>query len=298
MNVTLKQLRAFVAVARQGSFTVAAESLYITQSALSGLIKELEQTLGLRLFDRSTRRLQLSDTGRDLYPQIEKILQELEAVVDEVGNIKQLRQGLVRVAASQLLAATTLPVQMAQFRTRHPQVQLRLVDSPVETVVSRVFANEVDFGIGPERDPNSDIIATRWFRLPFMAVLPPGHPLAERERLEWTDLAPYSLITLQGQFTERLARDMGAAREEVSLQPANEVAFMTTALAMVKVGLGLTVCMPYARELVFQHGLLLRPIGNPEVKRSFYVFTRRGRTLSPSAQAFLDFILNDPPREV
>ncbi|MEZ7829010.1 LysR family transcriptional regulator, partial [Brachymonas denitrificans] len=88
MNVTLRQLRAFVAVARTGSFTLAAESLFITQSALSGLIKELEQALGLRLFDRSTRRLQLSDAGSDLVTHIEKILLDLDGVIDEVGKLK------------------------------------------------------------------------------------------------------------------------------------------------------------------------------------------------------------------
>ena len=96
MNVTLRQLRAFVAVARTGSFTLAAESLFITQSALSGLIKELEQALGLRLFDRSTRRLQLSDAGSDLVTHIEKILLDLDGVIDEVGKLKALQRSYER----------------------------------------------------------------------------------------------------------------------------------------------------------------------------------------------------------
>ena len=161
MNVTLRQLSAFVAVAETGSFTLAAERLFVTQSALSGLIKELESSLGLRLFDRSTRRLRLSDTGLELYPQVEKILHDLDGVVSEVGNLKALRRGKVRVAVPQLLACTLLPELMAGFRAQHPGVQLRLVDCAVESVMARVFSGEVDIGIGPERAANSDIDASR-----------------------------------------------------------------------------------------------------------------------------------------
>lgn len=293
MNVTLRQLRAFVAVARTGSFTLAAESLFITQSALSGLIKELEQALGLRLFDRSTRRLQLSGAGADLYAHIEKILLDLDNVIEEVGKLKALQRGLVRVAVPQLMACTLMPGLMSAFRNDYPQVQLRLVDSLVEQVMNRVFAGEVDFGLGPERAPNSDIEAVQLFELPFMAALPPHHRLASKRTLRWTDLAGDPLITLQGQFAERLATDLGAAKRSVTLEPANEVAFMSTALSMVAAGLGLTVCIPYAAEMVRQYGLVLRPVVDPVVPRGFYVFRRRGRTLSPAAQRFHDFICEE-----
>ena len=290
MNVTLRQLSAFVAVADTGSFTLAAERLFITQSALSGLIKELESTLGLRLFDRSTRRLRLSDTGRELYPQIEKILHDLDGVVSEVGNLKDLQRGSVRVAVPQLLACTLLPELMAGFRAEHPGVQLRLVDCAVESVMARVFSGEVDIGIGPEREANSDIAAEQLFCLPFMAVMPPGHALARRRKLQWPDLAGQSLITLQGQFTELLVSDVGEAARDLHKEAFMQVTFMTTALALVRAGLGITLCMPYARSLVEQFGLVMRPVGDPVVERSFWIFTRRGRALSPAAQGFRSFL--------
>ena len=290
MNVTLRQLRAFVAVADTGSFTLAAERLFITQSALSGLIKELESTLGLRLFDRSTRRLRLSDTGRELYPQIEKILHDLDGVVSEVGNLKDLQRGTVRVAVPQLLACTLLPELMAGFRAQYPGVSLRLVDCAVESVMARVFSGEVDIGIGPEREANSDIAAEQLFSLPFMAVMPPEHPLAQRSRLRWDDLSGQSLITLQGQFTELLVSDIGEAARDLHKDAFMQVTFMTTALALVRAGLGVTLCMPYARTLVEQYGMVMRPLGEPVVQRSFWIFTRRGRALSPAAQAFLSFL--------
>lgn len=291
MNITLRQLRAFIAVARTGSFTLAAESLFVTQSALSGLIKELEQSLGVRLFDRSTRRIQLSDIGRGIFPLIDKTLLDLDGVLEEVANLKALKKGLVRVAAPQLMASTLLPEIIAAYRERQPEVDIRLLDCAVESVTSRVFSGEVDFGIGPERDPNSDIQAAELFTLPFHAVFPSAHPLAEQHEIRWAELVGYPLITLEGQFTERLSMDLHDGVREVDLAPQATVTFMSTALAMVSAGLGVTICIPYAASLVRLHRLEMRPLVAPVVPRRFYVFTRSGRSLTPAAQSFRDFVL-------
>jgi len=288
MNVTLRQLHAFIAVAQTGSFTLAAERLFVTQSALSGLIRELENSLGLRLFDRSTRRLRLSVMGQELYPQIEKILHDLEGVVSEAGNLKALQRGKVRIAVPQLLACTLLPEVMSGFKARYPGVQLRMVDCAVESVMARVFSGEVDIGIGPERDANSDIEAAELFTLPFMVVLPPDHRLAAQEQVVWQDLSAQPLITLQGQFTELLVSDAGDAARDLQQDSFMQVTFMTSALALVRAGLGITLCLPYARLLVEQNGLVMRPLVAPVVRRSFWTFTRKGRALSPAAQAFLE----------
>lgn len=291
MNITLRQLRAFIAVAATGSFTLAAERLFVTQSALSGLIKELEGSLGLRLVDRSTRRIQLSDTGRELYPLIDKILHDLDGVLDEVANLKALKKGTVRVAAPQLMACTLLPEVIAAYGAEHPDIRIRLVDCAVESVVSRVFSGEVDFGVGPERDPNSDIDATPLFELPFFAVFPPGHPLAAHETVTWADLESHPLIALQGQFTERLSLDLREGVRDKSLNPTTMVAFMSTALSMVSTGLGVTVCIPYAASLVRLYGLEMRPLVDPVVTRRFYTFSRNARSLTPASQSFRDYLL-------
>ena len=156
--------------------------------------------------------------------------------------------------------------------------------------MARMFSGEVDMGIGPERETNSDIAADRLFCMPFMAVMPPGHALARRRTLQWHDLSGQSLITLQGQFTELLVSDMGEAARGLHKEHFMQVTFMTTALALVRAGLGLTLCIPYARSLVEQFGLIMRPVGGPVVERSFWLFSRRGRALSPAAQAFRSFL--------
>lgn len=290
MNVSLRQLRAFLAVARLGSFSRAAESLHVTQSALSGLIKELEHVLGVPVFDRSTRKIQLAEVGRKLQPIVEKVIQDLDAALDEVSNLKALKKGMVRIAAPQLMSCTLLPEVIAAYRIVHPDIQIRLVDCIVESVLPRVFSSEVDFGIGPERDPSPEITARTLFEMPFMAVFPQGHPLGKLKRIRWADAVEYPIIALQGQFTERLSVDLHVTLPHLTLNPSNEVTFMTTALSMVSANQGIAACLPYARSLAVPYRLQMRLLHDPEVTRKFFVFTRNGRSLSPAAESFIDFL--------
>jgi DNA-binding transcriptional LysR family regulator len=290
MNPTLRQMRAFVALARTGNFTLAAQSMHVTQSALSGLIKELEQTLGVRVVDRSTRRIALTGTGQELYPLFSQMIDDLDGALANIADQAQLRKGIVRVAAPQLMACTLLPQVMAAWRERHPDIMIRLSDSAVEGVTARVLSGETDVGIGPERDGAPQLEARALMEMPFEAVVPPGHPLAGRARAGWQELAAWPLISLRGQFTERLLADMGEAPPEVALKPAHEVTYMTTALAMVAAGLGITVGMPYAAPLVRLHGLAAVPLDEPVLTRRFFVYTRAQRSLTPAAEAFIAFL--------
>ena len=290
MNPTLRQMRAFVALARAGNFTLAAQSLHVTQSALSGLIKELEQTLGVRVVDRSTRRIALTATGRELYPLFSQMIDDLDGALANIADQAQLRKGTVRVVAPQLMACTLLPRAIAAWRESHPDIKIVLADSPVEGVIARVQSGEADFGIGPERNGTPELDARELMALPFEAVVPAGHPLAGRSDAGWTELAGHPLITLRGQFTERLLADMGEALRDLTLKPAHEVSYMTTALAMVAAGLGITVCMPYAAPLVRLHGLQTVALAEPVLTRRFFVYTRAQRSPTPAADAFIAFL--------
>jgi DNA-binding transcriptional LysR family regulator len=310
MNPTLRQMRAFVALAKTGNFTLAAQSMHVTQSALSGLIKELEQTLTVRVVDRSTRRIAITDVGRELYPLFSQMIDDLDRALANIADHAQLKKGIVRVAAPQLMACTLLPGVIAAWRNHYPEVKISLADSPVENVTARVLSGESDLGIGPERDDAAQLEARELMDMPFEAVLPSGHPLLAHElanelanesahapgrSIGWNDLAAWPLIALRGEFTERLLADMHADApfgvREVALKPTHEVSYMTTALAMVAAGLGVTVCMPYAAALVRQHGLHTLPLADPTLTRRFFIYTREQRSLSPAAEAFVEFLL-------
>ena len=290
MNPTLRQMRALVAVAKTGSFTLAADFLHVTQAALSGLIKELEQTLGVRVVDRSTRRVSLTEFGRELAPLFGKMIDDLDGALTDISNHTKLRKGVVRLAAPQLMACTFVPEVIAAYRAATPGIEVRLVDCAVEDVAARVRSGEVDVGIGPERDAVAQVDATLLLEMPFVLACPPGHALALRERVTWTDLADYPFIALQGPFTERLLADLHAHLGSVTLAPANEVSFMTTALAMVAAGLGITACLPYAGPLVRLHQLQMRLLVEPTITRRVLVYTRAQRALTPASESFIAFL--------
>lgn len=290
MNPTLRQMRAFVALAKTGNFTLAAQAMHVTQSALSGLIKELEQTLGAKVVDRSTRRALLTDIGKELYPLFSQMIDDLDGALANVADHTRLKKGIVRIAAPQLLSCTLMPEAIAAYRARYPDIEVRLGDTGVESVVNRVLSGEADIGIGPEREPAPPLDARLLFEMPFALVFPKGHELERQARVTWKDVARYPLISLQGQFTERLLDDMHASMHAPPLKPANEVTFMTTALAMAAAGLGVTVCMPYAAPLAALYGLVMRQLEEPVLTRRFFLYTRPGRSLSPAAESFIDFL--------
>lgn len=286
MNVTLRQLRAFCALVETGSFTEAANSLFVTQSALSGLIRELESGLGVQVVHRSTRRVAVSEAGREFYPLARKVLQDLDGALDTMADIKALKRGVVRLAAPQLLACTVLPQAMADFAQAYPEVEVRLQDSLVEQVVARVHSGEVDFGVGPERQYGDDLVVQPLFELPFGAAFPPGHALEQARSLRWGELLQHPLIALQGEFTQRLRGDLQPHLHGASVGAVREVSFMTTAFAMVQAGLGVTTCLPYAQPLIDLYGLRWRLLESPRVLRKFFVLHRKDRALSAAAQAF------------
>ncbi len=290
MNVTLRQLRAFVALAQTGSFTDAAAHLHITQSALSGLIKELEAVLGVQVVQRSTRKVGLTEVGREFHPLAQRLLQDLDGALDTIADLKTLKRGLVRVAAPQLMAAAVLPEVIALFRQVHPEVDVRLVDCLAEQLTPKLHSGEVDLVVGPEREVTPEVDAVLLFETPFVVVFPPDHPLKRQRRVTWAQALQYPVVALKGEYTHRLRMDLQGAVPQENLNPVKEVAFMTTALAMVAAGLGVTTCLPYAAQQIRLHGLHSRPL-SPAVRRRFYLFTRKDRPLSPAANGFAQYLL-------
>ncbi|MFL1732609.1 LysR family transcriptional regulator [Moraxella oculi] len=285
-NITLRQLRAFKAVAELGSFTKAAEQLHITQSALSGLIKEFESLLDLRLFDRTTRTLSLSTTGQHIYPMAIRILYDVENMATEVSRLKDLQSGQVKVAVSQQLAASLMPAVMAKFANKYPSIKVTLDDCSVDTVIQSVNSGAVDFGIGPERDIVDSLSSEMLFELPFYVVMPKTHPFSQLDHVNWSQLQGENLITLSGSFNQLLMQDLPSQDAAIIKNAAHQVNFLTTAFSMVTQHLGLTFCLPYSRARVAQHGLCMRLLTEPRITRPAFLYRKRGRPLSDAAQKF------------
>jgi transcriptional regulator, LysR family len=293
MSTTLRQLKAFVLVAEQNSFTKAAEALCLTQSALSGLIKELEQNLDVKLFDRTTRKLHLSDAGGRLLPQAKRVLNEMSVLNEKVANLKSLHQGHIHLAVSQQLSASTMPKFIAKFCELHPNIEVTLTDCSIDQVVEHIENLEADLGIAPERSYSDDLHADILFSSPFYLVLPTSHPFAKKNQLHWSDLLNERLITLNGPFIKGLQNELPMQISSRIFNPDFEINFLSTALGMTRMGLGVTLCLLYAAEWVEQNGLTMRPITEPVVERKFLLYTHKNRSLSPAALAFKEFLLNN-----
>ena len=295
MNVTLRQLNAFINVAETGSFTRASDKMHLTQSAVSGLIKELENNLEVLLFDRTTRQLSLSVVGYHLLPQARRVLNEMTLFENEASSLTSLAQGKVRLAVSQF-AASSMPAVIAQFAKQYPDINVTLLDCSAEHVLEHIENIEVDLGVGVELaevDEDDNLTADLLYELPFCVVVPEEHRLASFTEVTWSDLAGEPLITLNGPFIDHVTLELN---EDIAHQIKNapyKVNFMSTALEMTRQGFGVTLCLPYMPEVidwVSANKLVLKPLSEPVKLRKFYIYQRSSRALSPASMTFKDFL--------
>lgn len=295
MNISIRQLTAFIKVADSGSFTRASDQMYLTQSAVSGLIKELETSLGIVLFDRTTRQLSLSVVGRHLLPQARRVLNEMHLFENEASSLMSLAQGQVRLAVSQF-AASSMPAVIAQFAKDYPDISVTLIDCSAENVLQHIQDIEVDLGVGTElglMETEDDIRADLLYELPFCVVMPDNHALAQKEEVVWQDLIDIPLITLQGPFIEQVTAELDETVAIHIQQARYKVNFMSTALEMTRQGFGITLCLPYMPEVidwVSANGLQMRPLAQPIKMRRFFIYQRSSRALSPASIAFKQFL--------
>lgn len=285
---TMRQLRAFAAVYHLRKVGAAAQQLSVTQSAVSVSLRQLEDGLGTRLFERSTRTLQPTQAAHEAIVLAERILRDADALGTGMRELSQLRRGRVGVAITPTLAELLLPAAVLRFRERHPGIHVDIVDCAPDQFVARVLGDAVDFGLGvPEQ---ADVDTETLVRDHLALVCRADHPLAARRRLRWVDLTGHAVITVRPGYGVRPLIDYSAARAGVRLQVSHEVTFLSTALWMVRARLGVAI-MPaaYARA-TGPADLVVRALTDPRVSRDICIVTRRGRGLSPPAQALLDAI--------
>ena len=290
MNVSLRQLRAFAAVASTGSFTEAARQLHLTQSAVSMLVRQLEKEFGLPLFDRMRPAIALTETGRELLPLAQRMLDDLQQVVEGAGDLRALRRGTLRLAVPQLLACTWMPDLIAKFEKAHPNISIRLVDTTADEVVACVQRSEADIGFGPERATEADVEATFIKEVPIRLILPAQHRLAGRRRISWQDVRDERWIIYSGEFHRQLEQTLAEHDASLAIRGAAEVGYLTTALALVGKGMGVTAAPDYARSMAAHFGVRFVALMEPAINRGFYLYRRRRQALSPGATEFVKLL--------
>lgn len=284
---SLRQLRAFRAVYQLRKLSAAAEQLAVTQSAISVLIRQLEEGLGTRLFDRTTRSLHPTAAAAEALVVAERILRDVDSLGAGLRDLATLRRGRVSLAVTPTLAEILLPPVVQRFARQHPEIRVVIDDCAPDQFVSRVVGEHVDLGLGTPERAAADVDTRKLLGDHLALVCRADHPLATRRRLGWRDLRAHGVITVRPGYGIRPMIDGAAASAGVQLDVVNEVSFLSTALWMVGCGLGAAV-MPSAYARVPGHeGLVVRKLVDPVVSRDISLVTKRGRSLSPAAEAFV-----------
>jgi len=287
---TIRQLRAFVAVYQSRRLGTAAQRLFVTQSAVSMLLRQLEEGLDTRLFDRTTRSLQPTAAATDMLPTAERILRDVDALAGGFRDLATLERGRVAVAITPTLAGFLLPEAVRRFGESHPGVRVVVDDCAPDQFVARVLGEHVDFGLGTPERPGADIETEPLLRDHLAFVCRRDHPLAGRRSIRWTDLAGHPVITSRGGYGVRQTVDVTAARAGVALEVAGEVSFLSTALWMTASGLGPSVMPSAFARARGDADLAVIPLSAPRVSRDISVVTRRGRSLSAASRSFIEML--------
>lgn len=290
MNVTLDQFEAVAAIARLGSFTKAATILHLSQPALTVRILHLEEALGVRLFDRSNRLVKMTSIGERLIPLFEHVLQEIKAVLAKSKDFSTLLKGTVTIGALPSISSKFLPTTISEFQKQYPGIEVSLRDVLAQRVVRLVKEEEVDFGIGTLISPEQNIQFTPLFTDHLGVIFPEGHPVERQRTITLKYLATFPLILMVSGTSVRNMVDRAFESIGEVIVPAFETVHMSTAVAMVRAGLGLTIEPSSAMELASFKGLKFRAIRYKGFIRQIGIIRNAQRSLSPSAKIFIDML--------
>lgn len=276
-----------MAVYRLRKLGAAAAQLFITQSAVSVLIRQLEEGLGVRLFERTTRSLQPTEAAHEATVIAERILRDLHALSFGCRDVRELRRGQVSVAITPTLASMLLPATVRAFTREHPGIQIHINDCAPDQFLARIVGEQVDFGIGTPDHAGDDVQQQTLLRDHLAVVCCPTHPLATLRKVRWADLSGHAVVAGRPGYGVRRLVDLSAAKAGVELQVASEVSFQSTALWLTDCGTAVCI-MPsaYAKHSSYSR-LVVKVLHEPRVQRDVYVVTRRGNHLSPACEAFL-----------
>lgn len=286
-DLNLRQLQTFVTVARLSSFTRAARLLHLSQPALTKQVRQLEETLGVRLFDRNTRTVELTRIGKELTPVVNQLLQEIEAVVVNTKELAAQSRGIIRIAALPSISSTILPTAVARFKERYPGISVILKDVVAQRLVTMVKAEEVDFGIGSLNVADPEVRFSLLLTDRMIVVFSPGSALERKKTIGLTDLVGLPLVLMDPGSSVRKLVDQAFESIGEFAKPAFEATYMSTAAGMVKAGLGVTILPSSAFEMGELTGLRTRPIMRPALTREIGVIEKSGRSLAPAAESFL-----------
>lgn len=282
----LKEIDVFVKVVDLGSFVKAARELHVTQSALTQRLRKLEEALGARLIDRTTRTVAPTAVGRSFLPSARRMIAQFEQSVADVRDVIGIRSGRVSIASLISVATNILPEVLKDFAAEHPAVRVRVFDESEQDIIEYIRRGDAEFAIDMEMaEPDPDLIFTPVMQDRFVMACRRDHPLAEGGPVRWEDLTDMPVVTLgQRSGTSRLLfAQLPKARDNVAWR--YEVQHLSTKMAFIEAGLGVGIIPEMSMQTLPSGALVYRPLVEPGFGRSIVIVERRDTTLSPAASA-------------
>jgi DNA-binding transcriptional LysR family regulator len=288
MNPTLKQLQAFVHACRFGVLTRAADEMFITQPAVSVLIRQMEEALGVRLFDRTSRSLRPTVAAREILPTVERMLRDLESLKSSVKELVGRQRGHLRFAATPSIAGAIVPRLMAEYRTLYPNIEVSIDDAAPDRLTAPTLAGDVEFSIGTLDEAPEGLTLQCLARDRLCAICRKDLKLARKRRPTWEDALAYPWIAIKANSGIRSLIDDVLFTLGVRKPVQYEVSYMTTGLSMAQAGLGIAI-FPGILLSAFPHpDLVACKLEGPVVTRDISLIRRAEQSLSPAAESFVE----------
>lgn len=290
INLNLAQILTFIAVAESRGFRQAATALNLSQSAVSARVRQLEETLGVRLLNRTTRAVSLTAEGARMLSAAGHAIGDLQRLATQLRDEASLQRGRVTVTALPSVAATLLPVELQAFGTRHQNLRVSLIDCVADRAVALVAAGDADLAVTTPILGRPDLVFTPLFREECLVVVQKAHPLARRRS---TDLETISrellLLPIRGAgFRDTIEAHFAEAG--ITLRHEHEAAHLTTLIRLAEIGMGVSfVPELFVSKLDLSRCTTLR-LRPRAMWRDIGIVTRRGVSASPAAAAFIAFL--------
>lgn len=290
--MTLRHLRIFTEVFRAQSVTAAAQTLHLTQPAVTRAVQELERHYGVRLFERIRRRISPTDSGRRLYARAVHILDAFDRMEAELRDWDA--QGLVRVGATVTLGSTLLPGLAERFSRENPRIDLRVTVANGDAIAAGLAENRLDVGLLEGRVSVPELHCEEIGSDRLCLVIPAGHPLAAREEVTLQELARMPLLVRERGSTARTLLEETLEANGLTLAPAWESASAEAILQAVGRGLGVSVLPEQVAAASVREGLVCtRPVVGAPFERRRVLAWHRDKYLTKSMRRFIALVRGD-----
>jgi DNA-binding transcriptional LysR family regulator len=290
MKLDTLGVQALIAIADEGTFLRAAAALHISQTALTRRLQNLEAALGVKLVERTTRSVALTQLGRDFLPRARHLIADLGAALAEIRDTGRSLRGDVTIACIQTVSVNYLPESVQRYAALHPENRIRILDNPSGEVAAAVLRREAEFGINMQGPSHPELASVPFLQDRFVLVCRDDHPLARKRSVAWKQLEPHPMILAGHESGTRPLIELAVRRRNVKWRPFYEVQRSSTALGMVAKGVGATIVPGIAMEKDAYPRLRAIPLVDPVVSRTLVLLSRAHAHLSPAAQALYDLI--------